>query len=65
MKTNPTEDDRGEPFALARPKTKPPAPRPIPFESSANRQRVLFCGLDCLSGQRDLFPTDGGPKREE
>ena len=23
------------------------------------RQRALFCGLDCLPGQRDLFATDG------
>ena len=65
MKNDKPTDDRGEPFALAMPKTKPPAPRPIPFESGANRQRVLFCGLDCLSGQLDLFPTDGGPKRDE
>lgn len=23
-------------------------------------QRVLFSGLDCLPGQQDLFPTEGG-----
>jgi hypothetical protein len=28
-------------------------------------QRLLFSGLDCLPGQRDLFPTDGEPEREE
>jgi hypothetical protein len=27
------------------------------------RQRVLFAGLKCLHGQRDLFPTDG-PREE-
>ena len=64
MKTdNPTDDS--EPFTLARPPIKPPKAQPIPFENGPNRQRMLLCGLDCLSGQRDLFPTDGGPKREE
>ncbi len=29
------------------------------------RQRVLFCGLDCLPGQIDLFPTDGEPDAPE
>ncbi len=28
------------------------------------RQRALFCGLDCLPGQRDLFPTDGEAERD-
>lgn len=28
------------------------------------RQRALFCGLDCLPGQRDLFLTDGEAERD-
>jgi hypothetical protein len=28
------------------------------------RQRALFCGLECLPGQRDLFPTDGEAERD-
>lgn len=63
MKTTPGDDDR-EPFTLARPKIKPPKAQQIPFENGPNRQRMLLCGLDCLSGQRDLFPTDGGQKRD-
>ncbi|HEV3023260.1 MAG TPA: hypothetical protein VGX76_12370 [Pirellulales bacterium] len=44
-------------FTLANvaPKTKP---RPV--ENVAASQRVLFAGMDCLSGQKDLFETDGG-----
>jgi hypothetical protein len=34
---------------------------PMPFEDNDHcRQGVLFSGLDCLPGQQDLFPTDGG-----
>ena len=29
------------------------------FESAKATQRPLFCGLDCLPGQGDLFATDG------
>jgi hypothetical protein len=32
-----------------------------PPEPEAKRQRVLLTGLDCLSGQQDLFATDGEP----
>ena len=42
-------------------------PRPKPWKPEAptpGRQRVLFAGLDCLAGQRDLFDTDGQPDRE-
>ena len=28
-------------------------------DGQRDRQRVLFAGLDCLSGQMDLFATDG------
>jgi len=38
------------------PWTPPPA-EPV-------RQKVLFAGLDCLSGQRDLFSTDGDGEPE-
>ena len=62
--TNP-DDAPEEPFALARPTEKPPAPPAIRFANGATRQRMLLCGLDCLSGQLDLFQTDGGPKRED
>jgi len=34
-------------------------------DGAADRQRVLFAGLDCLSGQMDLFPTDGEVGEEE
>ncbi len=30
------------------------------FENNDGVQRVLFTGLNCLPGQEDLFPTDGG-----
>ncbi len=33
--------------------------------SDKMRQKVLFAGLDCLSGQMDLFPTDGQPPDDE
>lgn len=40
-----------------------------PFDDNDRcRQRVLFSGLDCLPGQQDLFPTDGGnhvPHRDD
>lgn len=29
------------------------------------RQKTLFAGLDCLSGQQDLFPTDGDAVGED
>ena len=41
-------------------------PTPARFESNGKtRQKVLFCGLDCLSGQLDLFPTDGCSRAED
>ena len=36
-----------------------PRPKPLEFSNDQTRQRVLFAGLDCLSGQQDLFATDG------
>jgi len=36
-----------------------PKLRPDRFENTRAQQRVLISGLDCLSGQQDLFPTDG------
>lgn len=29
------------------------------FVSTPGKQKVLFCGMDCLPGQLDLFQTDG------
>jgi len=37
-------------------------PRPTFWKCASGekpRQQVLFAGMDCLSGQRDLFQTDG------
>ena len=49
--------DSSEPFEL---RNDPPRPAPwTPPEPPKTRQRLLFAGLDCLSGQQDLFPTDG------
>ena len=52
-------------FILANDK---PRPKPAKWQNSDARQRVLFAGLDCLPGQQDLFPTDGGadePHRDD
>ena len=46
-----------ESFALQRPQ---PKPRVTQFVSHGGTQKVLFSGMDCLPGQQDLFPTDGG-----
>lgn len=46
-----------EPFSLQRPQ---PKPRVDKFVSHGGAQNVLFSGMDCLPGQQDLFPTDGG-----
>ncbi len=35
------------------------------YEEPQPRQRVLLSGLDCLSGQIDLFQTDGDPEPKE
>lgn len=43
-------------FTLA---NDPPKPKPVRFENSEGRQRMLLAGLDCLPGQSDLFRTDG------
>jgi hypothetical protein len=54
-----------EPFAL---RNDPPAATKATFENNPCRQRVLLAGLDCLPGQQDLFPTDGGtdvPHRDD
>lgn len=45
-----------ERFTLA---NDPPA-RKLAIDNNDTRQRVLFSGMDCLEGQTDLFPTDGG-----
>ncbi len=45
-----------EPFRLSN--DAPPVAAPIDRPPRL-RQRQLFSGLDCLPGQRDLFPTDG------
>ena len=45
---------------------KPAHPTPARFESNGKtRQKVLFCGLDCLPGQLDLFPTDGCERADD
>ena len=45
---------------------KPPRPKPARFEAnSKTRQKLLFCGLACLPGQLDLFPTDGCEQAED
>lgn len=58
--SSPTERgaDTCTPFRL---ENTPPKPKPLTFESSKDRQRVLFTGLDCLPGQQDLFDCDGEP----
>ena len=50
----PNESDC-EPFRLS----NPPERRRAKFDSDKARQNVLFSGLSCLSGQENLFPTDG------
>lgn len=44
-------------FALCNDAAKPTPITDVPPEPT--RQTVLFSGLDCLSGQLDLFNTDG------
>ncbi len=44
-----------EPFRLS----QPPATRRATTKRPRQRQGVLFSGMDCLSGQKDLFETDG------
>jgi len=36
--------------------------RPVEDPVAGLRQGVLFCGLECVAGQMDLFPTDGEPE---
>ncbi len=43
---------------LPPPATPPESGDPQP-ETESTRQRVLFSGMDCLPGQRNLFETDG------
>jgi hypothetical protein len=38
---------------------EPPKPKPWRPENVKATQRVLLAGMDCLSGQGDLFATDG------
>ncbi len=54
-----------EPFRLQTDATPPKPRRSQPSESKPARQRVLFSGLDCLAGQRDLFTTDGEDRDRE
>ncbi len=51
---------RRERLALDKPPHKPCKPAPV----EPVRQKTLLTGLDCLSGQQDLFPTDGMPEIE-
>lgn len=55
------ETDAGgdETFALEREPQRRRTPRPARVENFGGEQRVLFAGLDCLAGQRDLFETEG------
>jgi hypothetical protein len=46
----------GQMFSLA---NAPLKPKPVRFDNTTGRQAVLFAGLDCFPGQRDLFATDG------
>lgn len=50
-------------FTLQNDNPKPAAWRP-PKEEPC-RQSVLFAGLQCDSGQEDLFPTDGKEDHDE
>ena len=53
-------------FSLTRPTEKPARVRDpeivAPAPAVRTTQKPLFCGLDCLPGQLDLFATDGGPR---
>jgi hypothetical protein len=52
-----TQESDGGKFVLSN-----PAPKPKPWrggESENTRQTVLLSGMDCLSGQGDLFAADG------
>lgn len=43
-----------------------PVLKPAEFANSdRRRQGVLLSGLDCLPGQRDLFPIDGDSSDED
>ncbi len=46
-----------EPFTLSREPVKAKGPV-SDFESNSGKQGVLFSGLDCLPGQKDLFETE-------
>ena len=51
-----------EPYQLG---SDPPPYRPWkPEPRERQKQQTLFAGLDCLPGQRDLFPTDGNAASE-
>lgn len=45
-----------EPFKLT---NDPPKYPKKDYGSNNDRQTVLFAGMDCEPGQKDLFPTDG------
>jgi len=38
---------------------QPASPKPWRPDNVKATQRVLLAGMDCLSGQANLFPTDG------
>jgi hypothetical protein len=57
-----TQQPVDEPYALTNPPPRPPTWRGR--EPGDTRQRMLFCGLDCLPGQRNLFETDGQSEPE-
>ncbi len=55
----PFEQLADEPYVLTNlPPCLPESGDPQP-ETESTRQRVLFSGMDCLPGQRNLFETDG------
>jgi hypothetical protein len=49
-------DDAAPKFHLT---NEPPKPKPWRPENVKATQRVLLAGMDCLSGQGNLFETDG------
>lgn len=56
-------DVERDPFVLQNAPQKPTLWKGEPTEK--RRQTVLFSGMDCLPGQRDLFATDGCREDED
>lgn len=50
------------PFQL---KNETPKPKPRSFTTTEAKQTVLFSGMDCLPGQKDLFQTDGKDTQDD